>query len=134
MHNMENLKTVMNFFKAIEDNTIAERASEFYHPEIIQIEYPNAITKQTAFRNLGQLTEAAVRGRKLIKQQTLKIEKSYCLGDTVIIEALWTGILAVPSENKESCPEMTANFAQVFDFEDGKIIRQRNYDCFQPFN
>jgi ketosteroid isomerase-like protein len=28
---------------------------------------------------------------------------------------------------------MRARFAQVIEFEDGLIIRQRNYDCFDPF-
>ena len=30
-------------------------------------------------------------------------------------------------------PEMTAHFAQIFECKDGKIYRQRNYDCFEPF-
>lgn len=28
---------------------------------------------------------------------------------------------------------MVAHYAQFFEFKDGKIFRQRNYDYFEPF-
>jgi len=28
---------------------------------------------------------------------------------------------------------MTAHFCMVLELEDGRIRRQRNYDCFEPF-
>jgi hypothetical protein len=52
----------------------------------------------------------------------------------VIIEAIWTGTLAIPLGNIPIGGQMKAWFAQFYEFKDGKIIKQRNYDCFEPFN
>lgn len=49
----------------------------------------------------------------------------------MIIEAIWRGTLAIPLMGKEAGAEMTAFFAQFYQFKDGKIIHQRNYDCFE---
>jgi ketosteroid isomerase-like protein len=59
--------------------------------------------------------------------------KSYTIGNSVIIEAVWTGTLAMPLGSIPIGGQLKANFAQFFEFADGKIIRQRNYDCFEPF-
>jgi len=44
------------------------------------------------------------------------------------------GTLAIFIGNLPAGGEMTAYFAQLFESRDGKIYRQRNYDCFEPFN
>ncbi|MCB0631806.1 MAG: hypothetical protein R2824_20670 [Saprospiraceae bacterium] len=39
----------------------------------------------------------------------------------------------LPVGNLSAGEDMVAYFAQFFEFKDGKIYRQRNYDCFEPF-
>jgi len=45
----------------------------------------------------------------------------------------WTGTLAVALGTLAPDAEMRARFAVFIDLRDGKIVRQRNYDCFEAF-
>jgi ketosteroid isomerase-like protein len=51
----------------------------------------------------------------------------------VALEVRWSGTLAVPVGSFPAGGEMRARFAVFLDFRDGKIVAQRNYDCFEPF-
>lgn len=53
---------------------------------------------------------------------------------TAAVEALWSGTIAKDLNEKllkDAC--LTARFAMFFEFRAGKIYRQNNYDCFDPF-
>ncbi len=54
-------------------------------------------------------------------------------GDDVALEVRWTGTLAVPVGGLPTDGEMRARFAVFLEFRDGRIRRQRNYDCFDPW-
>jgi ketosteroid isomerase-like protein len=77
---------------------------------------------------------AASKGRQVLQKETYEVVHPYETGNTVIIEAIWKGILVIPVGKLNTGDVMKAYFAQVFQFKDGKIFRQRNYDCFEPFN
>jgi hypothetical protein len=49
------------------------------------------------------------------------------------IEVLWTGILALPFGSLSVGSQKRAHSAMFFQFKDGKIVSQRNYDCFEPW-
>ncbi len=121
-----NLEIVKDFLKALSDGKSGDEITCFYDPEATQIEYPNLLTKGIVKRNLQDLHESSIKGTKVLTKQTIEIVKSYSLGDTVIIESIWTGKLAVGEEVK-------AYFAQFYEFRNGKILVQKNYDCFENF-
>ena len=54
-------------------------------------------------------------------------------GQEVALEVLWVGVLAVDVGSLAIGDEMRANFGVFLTFRDGLIVRQRNYDCFEPF-
>lgn len=122
-----------DFIHTLQNRTSFDDLLRFYHPDIQQIEFPNTLTKSTTVRTLADLKDASERGRTVLQKEEYDIVKSYTLGNTVIIEAVWTGTLAMPMGHIPIGGQMKAHFAQFFDFKDGKIIRQRNYDCFEPF-
>jgi ketosteroid isomerase-like protein len=101
---------------------------------VIQEEFPNAFLPEGARRRLDELRDAAARGRKVMASQTFEILNMVASGDTVVVEANWTGTLAVPlGEKTPAGSVMRARFAQFFELRDGKIVKQRNYDCFYPW-
>ncbi|MFT3705156.1 MAG: nuclear transport factor 2 family protein [Agriterribacter sp.] len=128
-----NEKVVVDFLKAMEERKSSEELDQFYHLDIKQIEYPNAVTKNTATRDLAALKEGSDRGQKIMLKEEYEIKNLHTAGDTVILEAIWKGTVAIPIGNIPAGGQMTAYFAQFFEFKDGKIFRQRNYDCFEPF-
>lgn len=106
----------------------------FYAPDVVQEEFPNRFLPGGATRGLKELRDAAERGRKVMSSQTFEILAMFADGDTVVVEADWSGTLAVPlGEKTPAGTVMRARFAQVLQLVDGKIVRQRNYDCFYPF-
>jgi hypothetical protein len=56
-------------------------------------------------------------------------------GDEVAVELEWTGVLAmaVPAMNLPAGHQMKAYVAMFLTFRDVKIVSQRNYDCYPPF-
>ncbi|TDW47838.1 hypothetical protein EV144_104124 [Flavobacterium sp. 270] len=127
-------KIAEQFIKTLQNRNTTEELIQFYHKDIEQIEFPNTLTKNIAIRNLEDLKLASERGKKVLQKEEYEIIKSYTFENTVIIEALWTGTLAVPIGSIPKGGQMKAYFAQFYEFKDNKIIKQRNYDCFEPFN
>jgi ketosteroid isomerase-like protein len=127
-------KIAAEFIKTLQNRNSAEELIQFYHEDIEQIEFPNTLTKNKAVRNLEDLKLAAERGKNVLQKEEYEIIKSYSFDNTVIVEAVWTGTLAIPIGNIPAGGQMKAYFAQFYEFKDEKIIKQRNYDCFEPFN
>jgi ketosteroid isomerase-like protein len=129
----KNSDIVTEFLKALSDGKSGDELKQFYDEEVVQTEYPNLLTGKTIARNLVEILEASVRGKQVITGQNYEITKSYAVDDNVIIEAIWTGVLAIPLGKLAAGDEMKAYFSQIYEFKNGKIIKQRNYDCFEKF-
>lgn len=131
--NIQNEETVRRFLRAIEDHASSVEFEEFYHSNAEQIEFPNAINPRIAVRNLQQLQEGAEKGKQVLSSQKYTINALHSTEEVVVLEALWEGVLAIPLGKLQPGDTMKAHFAQVYEFQDGKILRQRNYDCFESF-
>lgn len=129
----QNEKLVLNFLHMLETRTSTDELDNFYHPEVEQIEYPNSLTKNITVRNLQQLKEAAERGKKLLIKEEYEVKNLISFENTILLECTWKGTMAIPLGNIPAGGQMIAHFAQIFEIKDGKIFRQRNYDCFERF-
>jgi hypothetical protein len=49
-------------------------------------------------------------------------------------ELEWTGVLAVAFGALPAGAAINADMAMFLTFRDGKIVSQRNYDCYPPFD
>ncbi len=107
-----------------------ENVADFYAPDIVIQEFPNRIAPQGRIRRAAELRAAY--------QQSCKILQSQIYAEHSIFEAVaemeWTGILAVPVMNLPAGSEMRAFVAMFLTFRNGKIVSQRNYDCYPPFD
>src|SRR5439155_6079502 len=108
-------------------------ALRFFAPEIIQEEFPNRLAPNGARRNLAALHQATARGRGALRSQRFEVRAEYAVDDTVILEVEWVGTLAKPVGSLQPGEDMRARFALFLEFREGRIWRQRNYDCFEPF-
>lgn len=125
------LQIAKDFIKAVEGRKSFDEVCQFYHPDILQIEYPNSITKKIKIRNLQDLKDTAEQGRKVLQEEHYEIVNSYVCDKTVILEVTWRGISAVAIGKAPPGTQIKAYFTQFFEFKDNKIFRQRNYDCFE---
>jgi hypothetical protein len=121
------------YISAVEGGATGEELAGFYHPEAIQTEFPNRLAPNGVQRALDDILRGAEAGQKLMARQIFDINTVTQAGDRIVLEMTWTGHLAEPIGLLRAGDTMRAHFVQVIEFEDGLIIRQRNYDCFEPF-
>jgi len=67
-----------------------------------------------------------------MSSQTYQIRNALASGDQVALEIDWTGTLAMPFQGIPIGGQLRAHFAAFLEFKNGKIICQRNYDCYEP--
>jgi len=105
----------------------------FFADDVIQVEFPNRLVPNGATRDLAALRDAAERGRKVVTSQRFEVVNAIASGEQVAVEAIWTGTLAVPLGSIPAGGQMRARFAIFLTYREGKIVRQHNYDCFDPW-
>ena len=106
--------------------------AQFFAPEVIVEIFPSKFFPNGSRDNLTGILAAAKRGRKAMTTQTYAVRNALASGDQVALEVDWTGTLAVPFQTIPAGGQMRAHFAAFLQFKDGKIVSQRNYDCYEP--
>jgi ketosteroid isomerase-like protein len=133
MAQMSNIEIARTYLSAIETGETEEFLARFVSPEIEHQEFPNRLNSRGAVSGLRAMKAAAERGRKVIASQRYEVRNIVEEGDRLALEVDWTGILAIPFESIPVGGTMRAHFAMFLDLKDGRIVRQRNYDCFEPW-
>jgi ketosteroid isomerase-like protein len=129
----DNLTIAKRYLEAVERGLIGEGLAAFFTPNAVQEEFPNHLVPTGARRDLTAILDAAARGKQVMSAQRYEIVNAVANGDQVAMEVRWTGTLAVPFGTIPVGGEMRARFAVFLEFREGKIARQRNYDCFDPW-
>ena len=127
------LELAQRYFVALAGGATGEALSAFYAPDVVQEEFPNRLSPRGARRDLAGILEAAERGRQVMAAQRYEVLDAVASGDRVAVEFRWAGTLAVPVGSLPAGREMRGRFAVFMEFRDGRIVRQRNYDCFKPW-
>ena len=126
------LEKLRRYLKSIETGEFAYVAELFSASAMVE-QLPNRIYPNGIRSGVSRMAEAFEKGRKLLSSQSYEIKNSVVNGDKVSLEVLWTGKLAISFGSLAAGSEMRAHSAMFFEFADGKIISQRNYDCFEPW-
>jgi ketosteroid isomerase-like protein len=129
----DNLEIARRYLEALETGAQNAALAEFFTKDAIQEEFPNRLSPIGVHRNLNAILEAAKKGRRLLRAQKFEILNSIVDGDRVALEVFWSGLLAVPIDTLPADTHMRGHFSMWLEFKDGKIARQHNYDCFDPW-
>jgi ketosteroid isomerase-like protein len=128
-----NIDFIRRYFDAIEAGVGPEEMAAFFTPDVIQEEFPNRIVPRGARRELKEILAASKRGKQVMQSQRFEILHSISEGDEVALEVRWTGTLAEALSTLPAGFMMKARFAVFIRLVNGRIARQRNYDCFDAF-
>ena len=126
------IDVVRTYFRAIEQGDL-DALLACYWDDAIQIEWPNRLKSKGDRREIGQLSADFAKGQALLSSQSYDLQRFAETSDFVVVEVLWRGKLAMPVGKLAASDEMVAHSSIAFDFNDGRIRSQRNYDCFEEF-
>lgn len=126
-------ETIRAYLRALESGATGEALAAYFTADAQQIELPNRLNPQGGVSDLGTLLQRAEQGRKLLRSQRYEVKSEIAQAGRMAVEAVWSGTLAVPLGSLAAGATMTAHFAMFFELVDGRIRRQRNYDCFEPW-
>lgn len=129
----DNLATVRRYLEAIESKVPVEELLGFFSPDAVVEEKPNRLKPNGCHSGVAEMKGAYERGRQIMAWQRYDVRSALAEGDVVAIELVWMGQLAAAVGHLQSGAEMRAQCAMFFEFLDGKILRQRNYDCYDSF-
>lgn len=129
----ENIRLVREYLAALGAGEAGESLGKFFSDDAVQIELPNKLNPTGGRSDLATIKRRSEEGKKLLTKQSYVIKNEVVDGDNLAVEAGWTGTLAIPIGELPPGSEMKAHFAMFFTFENGRILLQRNYDCFEPW-
>lgn len=127
-----NIDVARRFHEAVGRGASHEELMAFVAPDAVHRELPNLLFPQGAVRDVTAMREAAERGRTAMASQRYEVINAVATGDQVALEVVWTGTLAVPYGPLAPGDTIRAHIAAFMEFRDGKIVAQRNYDCYEP--
>ena len=128
----ENLAIARRYIKAIESGATGDEMTQFFASDVVLEIFPSKFFPNGSRDNLAGIRAAADRGKKAMSSQKYGIRNEVASGDAVALEINWVGTLAVPFQSLPKGAQMRAHFAAFLEFKDGKILSQRNYDCYEP--
>ena len=103
------------------------------HPDFQHVEYPNLVSKNGQKRDLDGCAKGMAMGRTPLSSQLFEIKGAIEQGESLHVEAVWTGKMAIYAGHLKKDQQLKAYLSMIFEFKDGLIYRQRNYDCYEPF-
>ena len=106
---------------------------QILHPDVRQREFPNLLNRNGQESDLADLLRRAALGKTLLAKQSYEITNVVEGTEQAVVETVWRGELAADVGTLKAGQKLMAYFCVVFEFKDGKIYRQRNYDCFESF-
>jgi len=127
-----NLSTIRTYLEALQSGAAGEALARFFTPDAQQVELPNRLNPSGGVSDLRTILARSEQGRKLLRSQRYELRSEIAQGNRAAVEAIWTGVLALPLGSLPAGASMKAHFAMFFAFKDGRISLQRNYDCFEP--
>ncbi|MEV4436054.1 nuclear transport factor 2 family protein [Streptomyces sp. NPDC049585] len=125
------VETAIRYHQAVAQGATGERLAAFFHPEAVHRELPNALFPDGAVRDLPAVLAAAERGRTVLTEQHFEVLNAVASGGQVALEVTWHGTLAVALGDLPVGHVLRAHIATFLEFRDGKIVSQRNYDCYE---
>ncbi|MBK9712019.1 MAG: nuclear transport factor 2 family protein [Kouleothrix sp.] len=127
------LALAKDYLAALDRGATGDELAAFFTPDVVQEEFPNRLVPTGARRDLAALLDGAVRGQRVMTAQRFELLDAIVEGQRVALEVQWSGTLAISLGSLAAGDQMRARFAVFLTFRDGKIARQHNYDCFDPW-
>ena len=133
MSDIANLEIARRYLSRLSDGAGPEELESFFAADVVQEEFPNRLLPHGATRDLQTMKDARARGKALLKAESFELLNAIASSEHVAMEVIWTGTVRDAAGPFAAGQALRARFAMFMEFRDGRIVRQRNYDCFDPW-
>ena len=133
MNEAANLDVAKRYIAGLSSVMGADDLGQFYTPDVVQEEFPNRLLPNGATRDLEAMRQGRLRGKALLSFEQFELLGAVASGDVVAMELVWHGTVGIDAGPFAAGQTLRARFAIFLEFRDGRIARQRNYDCFDPW-
>ena len=132
---MTNTDIVRGYVAAVQ-RFDADAVAALLHPAMKFHELPNRIRPAGGVDDLAAMMAGLRRAAegKVLSRQNYAIGDIIAADDRVVVEARWEGVVAIPIGRLQPGDTMVAHICMMFRLVDGRIIEQRNYDCYEEFS
>jgi ketosteroid isomerase-like protein len=128
-----NLELAHQYLALLQRDAASPELESLFAPEFTHREFPNRLNPQGRCLTRAQLKAAADKAARILIEQQYSVRHSVVQGDEVALEVEWSGSFNLAFGNTPAGQPLRASFGVFLTFKDGKIVSQRNYDCFDPF-
>jgi ketosteroid isomerase-like protein len=118
------------YLAALESRAPVAEIAALLHPDAVIEVLPNRLDPHGSRRNREQALSGVDRGRGLLEQERYEVTSALSDATHAALEVTWTATLAIALGALPQGAPMRARCSMHFQIADGRIIAQRNYDCF----
>ena len=125
---------IRKYYSLIEDfNSDKNEFEDIYDKDIKAVEHPNLVSPKGQVRTLEELFSGMENGKKILNWQKFEINTFNEMSEKLVVESKWKGEVAVDIGKLKKGQILIAHICTLFEFKDGKIVQQTNYDCYEAF-
>ncbi|HVJ18298.1 MAG TPA: nuclear transport factor 2 family protein [Polyangiaceae bacterium] len=128
-----NTETALAYIAALNRYESGETLAACFAEDVVQEEFPSRLVPEGRSHDRASLIERSGRARELLRSQHYEVRSTLAAGRSVALELEWHGVMAKDLGPFREGQELHAAIALFLEFENGRIKRQRNYDCYYPF-
>lgn len=126
-------ETISSFYTAIEQGRNGEDLAQFFAPDVVTVERPNALVPRGRVSDRAAMIAASAAGASLLSHQSYEVHSLQDADDTVAVRLTWRGVIRADIADFQRGQKLTAHIAQFIRVRDGLITHIETYDCYEPF-
>jgi ketosteroid isomerase-like protein len=128
-----NLEVARRYLKILERDPSDPELSALFDPEFVFYEQPNRLNPNGRTLQRDHLQSLTAKAKQIILEQSYLVRNELAVGDEVALEAEWMGKFNIAFVSTPAGQPIRAKLGIFLTFRAGKILSQRNYDCYEPF-
>jgi ketosteroid isomerase-like protein len=131
--NMNNAEVVRSYLQALERFAAPDELQSYFADDVVMTELPNRLVPSGQVRRKAELLDASMKAPKVLSEQRYDVRSVLAQGDTVVVDVDWSATIRVPLSQTPAGGRLNARIAMFLRLDDGRIVEQTNFDCYQPF-
>jgi ketosteroid isomerase-like protein len=128
-----NLETARRYLKLLERDPSAPELLAVFDPEFVFYEKPNRLNPNGRTLKADELRALTIKAKQIILEQTYVVRNALAVGEEVALEVDWMGRFNVAFAATPAGQPIRATLGMFLTFRAGRLVSQRNYDCYEPF-